>query len=217
MMIKILNSFLTWFVLFQGILFVIIPVQGGGGVDMDKNNQIRLEKATVGAGCFWCLEPIYQSLKGIEDVRVGYTGGEVADPTYEAVYTGNTGHAEVAQITFDPQIISFTEILEIFFFIHDPTTLNRQGADVGTQYRSAIFYHSDEQKMAAEKMIQRLTRDGIFQTPIVTEVTPLDKFYLAENYHQEYYNNNTSQPYCSIVISPKIEKFRKQFSEKLKK
>ena len=183
---------------------------------MDTNNQTQLETATLGAGCFWCLEPIYQSLKGVKDVQVGYTGGDTPDPSYEAVCTGNSGHAEVAQITFNPKIISFNEILEIFFFIHDPTTLNRQGADVGTQYRSAVFYHSEAQKLAAEKMIQKLTKERTFKDPIVTEVTKLEEFYIAENYHQEYYDNNTNQPYCSVVISPKIEKFRKHFSEKLK-
>jgi len=182
---------------------------------MDANNHSQLERATLGAGCFWCLEPIYQSLKGVEDVQVGYAGGNVPNPTYKAVCTGNTGHAEVAQIKFNPQVISFEEILEIFFFIHDPTTLNRQGADVGTQYRSAVFYHSDSQKLAAEKMIQRLTKERVFKYPIVTEVTPLNKYYKAEDYHQEYFENNASQPYCKLVVSPKVEKFRKKFSEKL--
>lgn len=176
----------------------------------------KLEKATLGGGCFWCLEPVYEDLVGVEDVEVGYAGGDVPDPSYKAVSTGTTGHAEVAQITFDPEKISFRELLEVFFTIHDPTTLNRQGADVGTQYRSAIFYHSDEQKRVAGDVIDSIDAESIWGRPIVTEVSPLEAYYPAEDYHQEYYENNPGQPYCQAVIRPKIEKFEKTFKEKRK-
>ncbi len=175
------------------------------------------ELATLAGGCFWCLEAVYNDLRGVEKVVSGYSGGHVENPSYEAVTTGRTGHAEVVQITFDPQVITFGELLEVFFTIHDPTTLNRQGADVGTQYRSAIFYHSPEQKAAAEKAIADITAAKIWNNAIVTEVTELKKFYAAEGYHQRYWERNPNQGYCRMVIEPKVIKFRKQFLPKLKK
>ena len=185
--------------------------------DLKKNNMDnQLEIATLGAGCFWCVEAVFQQLKGVEKVESGYTGGEVKNPTYKEICTGKTGHAEVAQITFDPSKISFDEILEVFWQTHDPTTLNRQGADVGTQYRSAVFYHSEEQKEKAEHYKQKLNEAGVFPNPIVTEITAVEKFYVAEDYHQNYYNENKEQGYCSIVIRPKLDKLEKVFKDKLK-
>ena len=176
-----------------------------------------VEVATLAGGCFWCLEAVFDDLRGVELVESGYAGGHVPNPTYQQVCTGATGHAEVVQITFDPQVISFRELLEVFFTIHDPTTLNRQGADIGTQYRSAIFYHSPEQKEIAEKTISELNAEQIWDAAIVTEVVPLEKFYVAEDYHQEYFAQNPSQPYCRAVVAPKVAKFRQKFLEKLKK
>ncbi len=176
----------------------------------------KYEVATFAAGCFWCTEAVFQRLKGVVKIESGYSGGSVPNPTYEAVCTGQTGHAECTQITFDPKIISFKELLEVFWKTHDPTTLNRQGNDVGTQYRSAIFYHSDEQKELAEKYKKELDSEKIWDAPIVTEIVPFKKFYKAEDYHQDYYNKNGNQPYCSFVITPKLEKFKKVFADKLK-
>ena len=175
------------------------------------------EVATLAGGCFWCLEAVFDELRGVEEVESGYSGGQVATPTYRQVCNGTTGHAEVVQLTFDPQRISFKEILEVFFTIHDPTTLNRQGADVGTQYRSAIFYHTPEQKAIAEQVIGEIEAAKIWDDPIVTGVAPFEAYYPAEAYHQEYYANNSSQPYCRAVVAPKVQKFRKHFTEKLKK
>ena len=177
----------------------------------------RFEVATLAGGCFWCLEAIYDELKGVEDVVSGYAGGSVENPSYQAVCTGATGHAEVVQVTFDPQVVSFKELLEVFFTIHDPTTLNRQGADVGTQYRSAIFYHSPEQKAATGQVIAEISAAGIWPDPIVTEVVPLEAFYPAEDYHQEYFRKNPYQGYCRAVVAPKVAKFRAKFIERLKK
>ena len=176
----------------------------------------KRDVATLGGGCFWCLEAVFQDLRGVERVESGYAGGRVPNPSYEQVCTGTTGHAEVVQVAFDPEVLSFRDLLQIFFEIHDPTTLNRQGADVGTQYRSAIFYHSPEQKAAAEKVIAELNAAGVWPAPIVTEVVPLTAFYPAEKYHQEYYRRNPNQPYCRAVISPKVDKFRKHHLAKLK-
>jgi len=176
----------------------------------------KLEQATFGAGCFWCIEAIFQNLNGVETVISGYTGGEVENPSYEAVCNGTTGHAEVAQITYDPSLITYKELLEVFWQTHDPTTLNRQGNDVGTQYRSAIFYHDDEQRAIAQKYKQALDQSEAWSAPIVTEITRLGKFYPAENYHQNYYNNNGNQSYCTFVVKPKVEKFKKAFGHKLK-
>lgn len=175
------------------------------------------ELATLAGGCFWCLEAVYKELRGVEKVVSGYTGGKTANPTYKQVTTGETGHAEVVQITFDPKVITFADLLDVFFTIHDPTTLNRQGADVGTQYRSAIFYHSPEQKENAERAIAKITEAKIWDNPIVTEVTQLSTFYRAEDYHQNYFELNPDQAYCQVVIAPKVNKFRKQFVDKLKK
>ena len=175
------------------------------------------EKATLAGGCFWCLEAVFDELKGVVSVESGYSGGHVADPSYRAVCTGMTGHAEVVQVTFDPQVLSFADLLRVFFTIHDPTTMNRQGGDVGTQYRSAIFYHSDEQKRVAEEIIKEVDESKVWGRPVVTEVTPFDKFYIAEDYHQEYYASNPNQPYCRVVIEPKVVKFRKHYMDRLKK
>lgn len=180
-------------------------------------NQTGSEVTTLGGGCFWCLEAVYIELKGVERVVSGYSGGSVANPSYEQVCSGRTGHAEVVQLTYDPELISFKEILQVFFTIHDPTTLNRQGADVGTQYRSAIFYHNPQQKRVAEELIAELNESNLWPDPIVTEVTPFERFYEAEEYHQEYYANNPNQPYCQVVIAPKLAKFRKKYLEELKK
>jgi peptide-methionine (S)-S-oxide reductase len=171
--------------------------------------------ATFGAGCFWCVEAAFQQLKGVSSVVSGYSGGTVQNPTYQQVCTGSTGHAEVCQITFDPETISYEELLEVFFEIHDPTTLNRQGNDVGTQYRSVIFYHDKDQKKMAEKVKTELETKRIWKNPIITEITPFTKFYKAENYHQDYFRNNPNQPYCRAVIKPKIDKFEKVFKLKL--
>ena len=176
------------------------------------------EMATLAGGCFWCLEAVYDRMKGVEAVESGYLGGQGANPTYEAVCTGRTGHAEAVQIAFDPHVVSYRELLEVFFTIHDPTQLNRQGNDVGTQYRSAIFYHSDDQKRAAEELVAELGRQKLFGNPIVTEIAPASEFHVAENYHQEYFERVGAQnPYCSYVIEPKVAKFRKRFVERLKR
>lgn len=174
------------------------------------------EVATLAGGCFWCLEAVFDDLRGVESVESGYAGGEAENPTYQQVCSGRTGHAEVVRITFDPQAVSFRELLEVFFAIHDPTTLNRQGADIGTQYRSAIFYHSPEQKEIAEETIRELDAERIWDAPIVTEVVPFEKFYAAEDYHQEYFAQNPAQPYCRAVVAPKVAKFRQKFLGKLK-
>ena len=175
----------------------------------------RTEVATLGGGCFWCLEAVYEELKGVEKVESGYSGGPVPDPTYRQVVTGTTGHAEVVQVTFDPEVVSFREILEVFFTIHDPTTLDRQGHDVGTQYRSAVFYHSPEQKRVAEEVMASVA--DVWDDPIVTEIVPLDVFYPAEAYHQDYYRRNPYQGYCQIVVAPKVTRFRKQYVDRLKR
>jgi len=175
------------------------------------------EVATLAGGCFWCLEAVFEQLEGVEKVESGYAGGSTADPTYRQVCGGDTGHAEVVQVTFDPAIISFRDILEVFFSIHDPTALNRQGADVGTQYRSAVFYDSPEQKKVAEAVIGDLTKEGIWSRPIVTQVAPLTRFYRAEDYHQGYFRGNPGQPYCATVVEPKVAKFRQKFALRLKK
>lgn len=174
------------------------------------------ETATLAGGCFWCLEAVYDQVTGVHSVESGYMGGQVDNPTYEAVCGGRTGHAEVVQVRFDPGVTTFREILEIFFAIHDPTTLNRQGNDVGTQYRSAIFYHSPEQRATADAVIASLVQERVFPNPIVTEVVPASRFYAAEAYHQEYFVRNPFQPYCSYVVGPKVAKFRKAFASKLK-
>lgn len=174
------------------------------------------EKATFAAGCFWCTEAVFQQLKGVQKVASGYIGGTVKNPTYEQVCTGRTGHAEAIQITYDPKVITYPELLEVFWQTHDPTTLNRQGADVGTQYRSGVFYHSEDQRKLAEEYKEKLNKAGAFKSPIVTEITKAGEFYVAENYHQDYYNLHGHAPYCSAVIKPKVDKVQKVFKDKLK-
>jgi peptide-methionine (S)-S-oxide reductase len=176
----------------------------------------NFETATLAAGCFWCVEAVFDDLIGVEDVVSGYSGGHKDNPTYQEVCSETTGHAEVVQIKFDPSLISFKEILQVFFTVHDPTQLNRQGNDIGTSYRSAVFYHSDEQKKIAEEVIAEIAAAQIYDNPIVTEVTAFDKFWLAENYHQEYFANNPKQPYCAAVVAPKVAKFRQKFLSRLK-
>ena len=185
---------------------------------MDENTRTNAEKetATLAGGCFWCLEAVFEGLRGVERVVSGYSGGRLADPSYQQVCTGTTGHAEVVQVTFDPSVLSYRDLLEVFFTIHDPTTLNRQGMDVGTQYRSAVFYHSPEQQRVAEQTIAELNAAGLWGRPIVTEVVPSGAFYPAEDYHQGYFRNNPSQGYCQAVVAPKVAKFRKHFAARLK-
>jgi peptide-methionine (S)-S-oxide reductase len=181
------------------------------------NQAASSEVATLAGGCFWCLEAVFREVDGVEKVVSGYTGGTIANPTYEQVCSGKTGHAEAVQVSFDPSKTSYREILEIFFSIHDPTTLNRQGTDVGTQYRSAIFYHSEKQKAIAEELIAGLNKAHLWKKPIVTQIVPLHTFYLAEDYHQGYFAKHPEQGYCQMVISPKVNKFRQQWSNNLKK
>jgi peptide-methionine (S)-S-oxide reductase len=188
-------------------------------VSQQENGQLQAGKhevATLAGGCFWCLEAVYDQLKGVISVESGYSNGHAANPTYREVCGGNTGHAEVVRVTFDPSVVSFRDLLEIFFTIHDPTTLNRQGADVGTQYRSAIFFHSPEQEQIAKEVINELNQAKLWNNPIVTEVTPIANYTEAEDYHQEYFENNAYQPYCQVVVAPKVAKFRKHYFEKLK-
>ncbi|MBK8465509.1 MAG: peptide-methionine (S)-S-oxide reductase MsrA [Chloracidobacterium sp.] len=177
----------------------------------------NLETATLAAGCFWCVEAVFDDLKGVEDVVSGYSGGHTENPTYQQVCSETTGHAEVVQIKFDPSELSFADLLRVFFTVHDPTQLNRQGNDIGTSYRSAIFYHSEEQKRTAEEVIAEITAEDIYDKPIVTEVTAFGKFWPGEDYHQEYFANNPAQPYCAAVVAPKVAKFRQKFAARLKK
>ena len=176
-----------------------------------------IETATLAGGCFWCVEAVFDDLKGVQSVESGYMGGKTLNPTYEDICTGRTGHAEVIRIAFNPAEVSFADILRVFFTIHDPTTLNRQGNDSGTQYRSAIFYHSDAQKQAAQEVIAEITREGLYPNPVVTEVAAASTFYMAENYHQEYFTRNPNQQYCAYVVAPKVSKFRKTFADRLKR
>lgn len=182
---------------------------------MSEESNPKNEIATLGGGCFWCLDPIFDELRGVEEVLVGYAGGQVPNPSYKLVCTGTSGHAEVVQINYDPQVISYKEILQIFFSVHDPTTPNRQGADIGPQYRSIILYHDESQKATAEKVIQEIEAEGLWPAPIVTEVVPFSEFYIAEDYHQRYFEKNPGQGYCRVVIAPKVAKFRKLYQEKL--
>ena len=205
---------------FIGIVFIFAIISCEAQVEDTNKVEIKTDKkmeiATLGAGCFWCIEAIFSELKGVETVESGYMGGEIKNPTYREICSGTTGHAEVAKITYDPAVVKYEEILEIFFKIHDPTTLNRQGADAGTQYRSAIFYHSESQKTKSQYIIQALDEVGAWEDPIVTEVTEASHFYKAEDYHQNYMENNSGQGYCRMVIRPKLEKFREVFKDKLK-
>lgn len=208
---------------FQVIMFknrskiMFILVLAGFHFNSNKIMARDLEKITLGGGCFWCTEAVYLELNGVVAVLPGYSGGSVISPTYNEVVAGNTGHAEVVQVTFDPMVVTFKEILEVFFATHDPTTLNRQGADIGTQYRSAVFFHSKEQKEIANQIITLLNKQKVFENPVVTEVSMFDKFYVAEDYHVNYYKKNKNQPYCQFVVSPKLDKFEKVFKDKLKK
>ena len=176
----------------------------------------NLETATLAAGCFWCVEAVFDDLQGVEDVMSGYSGGHTENPTYKEVCSETTGHAEVIQIRFDPEVLSYADLLRVFFTVHDPTTLNRQGNDIGSSYRSAIYYHSDEQRESAESVIAEITAEQLYPNPIVTEVASFDKFWPAEDYHQEYFANNPSQPYCAGVVAPKVAKFRQKFASRLK-
>jgi peptide-methionine (S)-S-oxide reductase len=187
-----------------------------GQAQHQSNQQEGMETATLGGGCFWCLEAVFDELQGVKAVEPGYSGGSVPNPSYQQVCTDKTGHAEVVQVTFDPKEISFRDILEAFFTFHDPTTLNRQGADVGARYRSVIFYHSPEQKATAEQLIKELESEKVWPGRIVTQVVPFEAFYMAEDYHQEYYRLNSQQPYCQIVIAPKMAKLRQLYQKRLK-
>jgi peptide-methionine (S)-S-oxide reductase len=189
---------------------IITATEGKMAADME------LKMATLGGGCFWCLEPVYEELQGVQEVVVGYAGGEHPAPDYKLICTGTTGHAEVVQVTYDPQLVSYNEILEIFFSVHDPTTPNRQGADVGTQYRSIILHHDEDQKLAAEALIKSLDGQEIWKNPIVTQIAPLETFFPAEDYHQGYYRKNPGQGYCMMVVAPKLKKFRQKYAERLK-
>lgn len=182
-----------------------------------NDSNTRLDTATFGAGCFWCVEAVFQDLEGVKSVASGYSGGKIKNPTYREVCSGLTGHAEVIQIAYNPDKISFDELLEVFWQTHDPTTLNQQGADRGTQYRSVVFYHNEEQKLLAEKYKKALNDSQAFANPVVTEISPFTEFYKAEDYHQNYFNENGEEPYCRMVIKPKVDKFKKVFKDKLKK
>jgi peptide-methionine (S)-S-oxide reductase len=185
-------------------------------MNVTTNTEENTQLATFGAGCFWCVEAIFEQLNGVNKVVSGYSGGHVKNPAYKEVCNGTTGHAEVCQISYDPSVISFDELLEVFWQVHDPTTLNRQGNDVGTQYRSVVFYHNNEQRQKAELYKQKLDQSGAFENPIVTEISAYSTFFAAENYHQNYFNENGEQPYCQFVVRPKVEKFQKVFKDKLK-
>jgi peptide-methionine (S)-S-oxide reductase len=218
--LNVIKAKLVLLTLVSGLFITLFSVSAsttnlmkGDDKDMDDS---KLETATLGAGCFWCVEAVFQDLRGVHSVISGYTGGHVKNPSYQEVTSGKTGHAEVAQIKFDPKEISYADLLYVFWLTHDPTTLNKQGADVGTQYRSAIFYHNDEQKQVAEKSKAETDSNKIYPDPIVTEIEPLTEFYKAEGYHQDYFNLNPNQPYCRFVIDPKVQKMKKQFKDKLK-
>lgn len=205
-------------------LLAAFPVAGCGKTQVEKKktgetmtfDSTKYSVATFGAGCFWCVEAVFERLKGVEKVISGYTGGSVPNPTYKQVCEGNTGHAEVCRIYYDPELITYEELLEVFWQTHDPTTLNRQGNDVGTQYRSAVFYHDDKQKELAEFYKKKLDESAVFNSPVVTEIVPATQFYVAEDYHQNYFDENGTQPYCAFVIKPKVDKFKKVFKDKLK-
>lgn len=206
-----------WAVLAAAAIGLGIMAAGAGRAPGAAGSKgMERETITLGGGCFWCIEAVFQELRGVETVQSGYSGGTVANPTYGQVCTGTTGHAEVVQITFDPKVLSLKDLLGVFFAVHDPTTLNRQGMDAGTQYRSVIFYRSPEQKAAAESVIRDLEAKKEYSSPIVTQVVPFQAFYKAEEYHQDYYRDNPNQPYCQLVIAPKLHKFEKLFKDKMK-
>jgi len=218
-LVKILSKSLFVFLLLINILSSCAQ-KNKGDLIVDDNKNLDgvtgLEVATLGSGCFWCIEAVYQTLEGVEKVESGFSGGKVDNPSYRQICTGNTCHAEVCQITFYPEKITYAELLEVFWATHDPTTLNRQGNDVGTQYRSAIFYHNEQQKEVAQKSLEAANESGEWNAPIVTEITAVSKFYKAEDNHQDYFSLNSELPYCTMVIKPKLEKFKKKFKEKLK-
>lgn len=201
----------------NSFLIVLLLSLSMMGQNNSKKSNTNLETITVGGGCYWCIEAIFENLTGVKTVVSGFSGGKIANPSYEAVCTGKTGHAEVVQITFDKKITNLDEILKVFFTVHDPTTLNRQGADVGTQYRSVIFYRNEEQRKTAQDIINTLNANKVYNNPIVTKVDPYKNFYEAEDYHQDYYEYNKNKPYCRLVIQPKLEKFEKVFKDRLKK
>jgi peptide-methionine (S)-S-oxide reductase len=211
------NAIIVFCLLSTGFAFCAQNTKSNGNSKAIMETAGKLDTATFGAGCFWCVEAIFQNLDGVESVASGYSGGHVKNPAYKEVCNGTTGHAEVIQLTYDPSKITFEELLEVFWQTHDPTTLNRQGADVGTQYRSAIFYHNDKQKELAETYRKKLDESGAFDKPIVTEISPIKNFYKAEDYHQNYYNQNSEESYCTFVIRPKLDKFKKVFGDKMKK
>ena len=214
--ISVIFLFSTISFLFAGCNVPDADIREGEKVENSKSINSNEEIAVLGGGCFWCLEAVFEQLNGVYSVESGYSGGEVIDPTYTQVCSGTTGHAEVVRIAFDPDVISFRKLLEVFFYVHDPTTLNRQGNDVGDQYRSIVLYTSSEQEKTATELIKELEEQKFFVDPIVTLVEPLKAFYRAEDYHQEYYENNTAQPYCQLVISPKVEKFQDKFADLMK-
>ncbi len=215
MQAKLIYMTILLFIMFGINLNFTFDINNTETVYMNNNNDnnMPLETITLGAGCFWCVEAVFDRLEGVESVTSGYSGGNISNPTYREVTSGRTGHAEVIQVRYNPEIIPFSRLLEVFFMTHDPTTLNRQGADVGTQYRSAIFYHTEEQKRTAQEVKNMLEKEKIWSDPIVTEITEYENFYRAEDYHQEYYLNNPNQGYCRMVIAPKIEKFEKLFKD----
>lgn len=198
---------------FAGLLVIVLVIESFMIKMKTGNNEMV---ATFGTGCFWCTEAVFERLEGVTEVVSGYSGGSVKNPSYKEVCTGNTGHAEVCQIHYDPEVISYGELLDVFWHIHDPTTLNRQGNDVGTQYRSAIFYHNQEQKKVAEASLKEVQSSGLFKHPVVTEITEFKNFYKAEDYHQDYFEHNPNQPYCTFVVKPKVQKFTARYQDKLK-
>jgi peptide-methionine (S)-S-oxide reductase len=213
-----MNLKVIFSIVFSGLFLVACsqPKQEKTNSTLNLELKPGMEEITLGAGCFWCVEAVFQSLNGVDTVISGYSNGSVKKPSYKEVCTGRTGHAEVARIVYNPELVSFKEILEVFWQTHDPTTLNRQGNDVGTQYRSGIYYHNNEQKQIAEEYKQKLDESGAFPNPIVTEILPVDNFYVAEDYHQNYYKSNPDQGYCRLVVKPKVDKFKKVFADKLK-
>lgn len=216
---RLTESTRTLWALLLGLLMIASSshAYAQGGKKVEKNKTGKTEIATFGGGCFWCVEAVFENMKGVKDVVSGYEGGRLKNPNYKQVCTGRTGHAEVCQIVFDPEEVSFDELLEVFWKTHDPTTLNRQGADVGTQYRSVVFYHNEEQKKIAESYKEKLDKSGAYRNKIVTEISKTSKFYRAEDYHQDYYANNPQQGYCAAVVRPKVDKFKKVFADKVKK
>ena len=217
---KRLTPIITVLLLLQCTQYSGKEIQGKNenkSMEMDNGITSGMDTVTLGAGCFWCVEAIFEQLEGVQSVKSGYSGGHVKNPAYREVCNGTTGHAEVCQLVYDPSVIRFDDILEVFFLTHDPTTLNRQGADVGTQYRSAIFYHNEKQRETAESVTNDLMKASVWTNPIVTEISAYSNFYVADDYHQEYYENNKDAPYCRAVIQPKVDKFQKVFKERIKK